>query len=54
MDKHQIQQLFSTLFLLFFILTIVVYFASGKNMTYTWIVAAMAIVCYFVYRFSKR
>ena len=54
MNKHQIQQLFSTLFLVFFLSTIVVYFATGKNMTYTWIMASIAIVCYFIYRFFKR
>lgn len=52
--NHKLQQLFSTLFLLFFLATIVVYFATDKNMKWTWITGACAVVTYFLYRFSRR
>ena len=52
--NRKLQQLFSTLFLLFFLATIIVYFATGKNMKWTWITGACAVVTYFLYRFSRR
>lgn len=53
MDKNQVRQLFSVLFLVLFIATFVVYFSTDKNMTYTWIVGGAAMVCYLISRFYK-
>jgi hypothetical protein len=40
--------------LLFFLATIAVYFVTDKDMKLTWITGACAVVCYFLYRFSRR
>ncbi len=52
--KSQLTQIFSILFMLCVLATIVVFFATDKNMKATWIVGVCAIVLYFLYRFSKR
>ncbi len=52
--KPQLTQIFSVLFLVFVIATLVVYFSTDKNLKATWIVGICAIVLYFLYRFSKR
>ncbi|MDD2512802.1 MAG: hypothetical protein PHH64_04765 [Proteiniphilum sp.] len=50
--KHR--NIFLLLFMLAFIATIVVYFSSDKDMKLTWYFGGAAILCYLIYRFSKK
>lgn len=50
----KLQQIFSVLFLVLVLATVVVYFATDKNMKITWIMSILAIISYFLYRFSRR
>ncbi len=52
--KPQLRQIYLVLFMLCSIATIVVYYATDKNLTIFWILGICSIVLYLLYRFSKR
>jgi len=41
-------------FMIAVVATIIIYFATDKNMKYTWYAGGTAIALYLIYRFSKQ
>jgi hypothetical protein len=50
----KIRNIFLLLFLLAFLATVAVYFSSDRDMKLTWYFGGAAILCYLIYRFSKK
>ncbi len=50
----KIRKIIMIVFMIAVAATIIIYFATDKNMKYTWYAGGTAIALYLIYRFSKQ
>jgi len=50
----KLRKLFLVLFAIGAIATIIVFYVSERNLTLTWILGGITILCYILFRFTKK